>query len=265
MKQRDGVTATRLLRGAGVAGAFLVVAVLPARADDAVVQKKIESRLAKAGLDRGADIQVEVHDGAASLTGITLSLRDRRQAEKAAHKEAKTVDSRLQVSPEKRPDRELEKDVADAVLGYVYYGVFDSISAGVKDGVAVLQGSVRSDFHKDQILDRVSRVRGLRDLQEEIRVQPVSFFDDRLRRELFARIYADPHGLFVRFANSVNPPVRIIVENGRVTLTGYVGSPLEQAVLGAIARGTLAFSVSNLVQLDSERSKEEARATKFEG
>jgi osmotically-inducible protein OsmY len=253
-------------RGTALAVGLLLVATLPAQAaDDATVQGKIEARLAKAGLDKTADVQVAVKDGVASLTGITLSLADRRRAEEAARKETKTVDSRLQVFPEKRSDRELEKDVADAVLGYVYYGVFDSISAGVTDGVALLQGSVRNEYRRDQILDRVSRVPGLRDLKDEVRVQPVSFFDDRLRRELVAKIYGDRNGLFVRFANAVNPPVRIIVENGRVTLTGYVGTPLEQTVLGHIARGTAAFQVNNLVQLESDRAKEEARATAHEG
>jgi osmotically-inducible protein OsmY len=254
------------IRVAAAAAGLLLVATLPARAaDDATVQRKIEARLAKAGLDKNSDIQVSVNDGVASLTGITLSLVDRRRAEEAAGKESRTVDSRLQVFPEKRPDRELEKDVADAILGYVYYGVFDSISAGVTDGVAVLQGSVRDEYRRDQILDRVARVPGLRDMKSEIRAQPVSFFDDRLRRELVARIYGNPNGLFVRFASAVNPPVRIIVEHGRITLTGYVGTELERTVLGHIARGTSAFQVDNQVQLESDRTREEARLTTHEG
>jgi osmotically-inducible protein OsmY len=253
-------------RSTTAAVGFLLVATLPAHAaEDATVQRKIESRLAKAGLDKTAEIQVAVHDGVASLTGITLSLADRRKAEEAAGKETKTVDSRLQVFPEKRSDRELEKDVADAILGYVYYGVFDSISAGVTDGVAVLQGSVRDEYRRDQILDRVARVPGLRDMKSEIRAQPVSFFDDRLRRELVARIYGNLNSPLVRFANAPNPPVRIIVENGRITLTGYVGTTLEQTLLTHIARGTSAFQVSNEVQLESDRTKEEARVTTHEG
>jgi len=251
-------------RGTALAVGFLLVATLPAHADDATLQSKIEGRLAKAGLDKSANLQVEVKDGVASLTGITLSLRDRRRAEEAAAKETKTVDSRIQVFPEKRSDRELEKGVADAVLGYVYYGVFDSISASVTDGVAVIQGSVRDELRRDQILDRVERVPGLREVKSEIRVQPVSFFDDRLRRELVARIYNDPNGLFIRFASAPNPPVRIIVENGRVTLTGYVGTELEQRVLTNIARGTLAFQVDNKVQLEKDRAREEARSETHE-
>jgi osmotically-inducible protein OsmY len=253
-------------RGTALALPFLLVANLPAlAADDATVQKKIERRLAKAGLDETANVQVSVNDGVASLTGITLSVKDRWKAEEAARKEAKTVDSRLQVFPEKRTDGELEKDVADAVLGYVYYGVFDSISASVTDGVAVLQGSVRDELRKDEILDRVSRVEGLRDVKEEIRVQPASFFDDRLRRELVSKIYGNLNSPLVRFANAPNPPVRILVENGRITLTGYVGTTLEQTLLTHIARGTSAFQVTNQVQLESDRTREEARKTTHEG
>jgi osmotically-inducible protein OsmY len=248
------------LRGSAFAVGFLLVATLPAHAaDDATVQRKIEARLAKAGLDKSANVQVAVHDGIASLTGITLSVADRWRVEEAARKESKDVDSRLQVFPEKRTDAELQKDVADAILGYVYYGVFDSLSAGVADGVVVLQGSVRDEFRKDQILDRVSRVPGLRDLKDEVRVQPVSFLDDRLRRELVAKIYGNLDSPLVRFANAPNPPVRILVENGRITLTGYVGTALEQTLLTHIARGTSAFEVTNQVQLESDRNREEAR------
>src|SRR5262245_31788653 len=252
------------VRGTALAGGLLLVAPLPAHADDAPVQRKIEARLAKAGLDKTGNVQVEVHEGVASLTGITLTLHDRVRAEEAAAKEAKAVDSRLQVFPEKRPDRELEKGVADAILGYVYYGVFDSISADVTDGVATLRGSVRDEYRRDQIVDRVVRIPGLKDVKNEIRAQPVSFFDDRLRRELVNKIYYDPNGLFIRFASAPNPPVRIIVENGRVTLTGYVGTVLEQRVLTNIARGTLAFQVDNQVQLESDRAREEARANQHE-
>lgn len=233
---------------------------LPAFAlDDAAVQKKIETRLSRAKLDQGADIQVEVRGGVVTLRGITLSLEDRTKAEKAARKEAKTVENLLRVFPEKRRDADIEKDVVDAVLGSVHYGVFDSVSASVHEGEVLLQGSVLQPYHKDEIVARVTRVAGIRELKDTIRVQPVSFNDDGLRRELYRKIYRDRNGLFVRYSNWANPPVRIIVENGNVTLTGYVGSPVEQAVLGNIARGTLAFSVNNQVKLDSDRRKEETR------
>jgi osmotically-inducible protein OsmY len=244
--------------GLVTAGSLLA---LPALAsDDAAAQKKIEARLARAKLDQGADIQVEVRGGVATLRGIALTLEDRTKAESAARKEAKTVENLVRVFPEKRRDADIEKDLSAAILGSVYYGVFDSVSVAVQDGEVSLQGSVLQPYHKDEILSRVSRVAGIRDLKDAVRVQPASFNDDRLRRELYRKIYRDPNGLLVRFAGTVHPPVRILVENGHVTLTGYVGTPLEQTVVGNIARGTLAFSVDNQVQLERDRQKETTRA-----
>jgi len=86
------------------------------------------------------------------------------------------------------------------------------------------------------------------------RVQPVSGFDDRLRSQLYRRIYGN--GLFQRYATFVNPPIRIIVDHGNITLTGVVNSRVERQALESIARGVLAFRVDNQVQVDSEIEKE---------
>ena len=108
--------------------------------------------------------------------------------------------------------------------------------------------------------DRVAQVNGVRDIKNEIRVAPNSTFDDGLRAQLYRRIYGDD--LFVRYASWANPPIRIVVENGKVTLTGVVNDPVEQAKLGMIARGTLAFRVDNLAEVESERPKEPAKTTR---
>jgi len=99
----------------------------------------------------------------------------------------------------------------------------------------------------------------VRDIRNEIRVAPSSIFDDRLRAQLYRRIYGDD--MFVRYSNWAEPPIRIVVENGRVVLTGIVNSPVEQVQLGMIARGTLAFRVDNQVEVESERPKEPGQKT----
>jgi hypothetical protein len=90
-------------------------------------------------------------------------------------------------------------------------------------------------------------------------VQGFSGNDVQLRAEVFTRIYNDP--LFERYANLTDPPVRVFVDRGRVTLVGLVSSRVEQAAVGHIARGTLAFSVTNLVEVESEidKKKEEKK------
>lgn len=155
-------------------------------------------------------------------------------------------------------DAEIQSDVVDAVLGYVHYGVFDSVGVAVEDGVVTLTGSVLQPWHKDDLQKRVARLEGVREVKNQIRVQPVSIFDDRLRVQLYRQIYGA--SLFQRYASFANPPIHIIVENGNITLTGLVNSQVEKAVLGSIARGTLAFRVDNQVQIESELNKEPVKA-----
>ncbi len=242
----------------GVLGAFLLAA--PVFASDADLQKRVEDRLAKAGLAQRGDVQVSVKDGVVTLNGFTLTVDARRDAEKAAGKESKKVESRLVVRPEEAvTDVQLQKRVADAILREPRYGVFDSVGVAVQDGVVVLQGSVYQGWLKDSFDRRVAEVAGVRDVKNEIRIAPASNYDDQLRMQLYRRIYGDD--MFVRYSNWAEPPIRIVVENGKVTLTGIVNSEVEQVRLGMIARGTSAFKVTNAVEVESERTKETRKST----
>ena len=251
------------ITGAAALAASLLLGA-SAFADDAVLRERIEARLAKAGFAERGQVEVAVQDGAAVLSGFTLTVNDQRAAEKAARKETKTVENRLRVLPEgSANDLEVRQAVADAILRDPYYGVFDSVGAGVEEGVVVLQGSVNQPWRKDDLDRRVARVPGVREIRNEIRVQPTSFHDDRLRVELYRKIYGN--GLFERYRSWPDPPIRIVVENGNVTLTGIVNSRVEQAVLGSIAHGTLSFKVDNQVQVESDIRKEPAPKTTSQG
>ena len=238
----------------GLAGALLFIG--PTLADDAGVRERIEARLNKAHVTERGQIDVEVKDGVAVLSGFTTTVDARHQAEKAARKETKTVDNRLRVVPVTMDDAGLRQSVTDAVLGYVYYGVFDSVAIGVDHGVVTLQGSVRHPWRKEDIERRVARLEGVREIRNELRVQTVSGFDERLRRQLYRRIYGN--GMFQRYATFSDPPIHIVVEKGNITLTGVVNSRVEKAVLETIARGVLAFRVDNQVQVESDIGKEPA-------
>ena len=239
------------------AAAILVAAALPALADDSGLTQKIEKRLEKAGIFAQGDVRVTSEGDWVVLDGAVLTVQAQREAEKAARKETKAVKNRLSVVPEQeRSDAQLLKAVRDTILRSVNYGVFDSVGAAVQDGVLVLNGSVRRGYTRNEILDRVSRVEGLRGLKEQIALQSVSQFDDRLRRQLYFQIYGER---FTHFANPANPPVRIVVDRGRVTLTGSVPSNVDRTLIGHIARDTMAFKVDNRLELDSEREKEERK------
>jgi osmotically-inducible protein OsmY len=248
---------------AALAALSLVLCAGMARGDDAGIKRKVEERLARAKLYQAADVRVSVEDGAVVLDGVASRLDAALGAERAARKEAKVVVNQIRVVPDvERKDSELRKDVVDRVLGYAWYTVYDSIEAGVLDGVVILRGSVNQPYRKTDLESRVAGIPGLKGLRSEIRVQGVSGFDDRLRRELVRRIYGDER--FVQYASWAHPPIRIVVDRGRITLTGVVGSAVEQQLVGHIARGTLAFGVDNQVKLESDLRAEPVRKAAVE-
>jgi osmotically-inducible protein OsmY len=243
------IAAVGVILGAGVAGA-----------DDATLKRKIEERLARAKVYAVADVRVTVEQGNVTLDGLASRMDASLAAERAARKESKSVVNRIRVVPDvERKDSEIRKDVVDQVLGYPWYTVFDSVEAGVLNGVVQLRGSVNQPYRKRDIESRIASIPGIKGLTSEIRVQPLSSFDDRLRYELTQRIYGDER--FIQYASWANPPIRIIVDDGRVTLTGFVSSAVEQRLVGHIARGTLAFAVDNQVKLESEIKAEPKKTT----
>jgi osmotically-inducible protein OsmY len=155
-----------------------------------------------------------------------------------------------------RQDADVERDVHAAILGSLHYGVFDSVGVVVRDGDVVLEGSVLRGFVRGEIEKRVSRVAGVRSVTNRLTVQSFSTFDDQLRRQIFRSIYGGdtllPHTAFAA-------PVHIVVNRGRVTLTGYVNSRVEQVKVGMKARETAAFSVDNRVKLEGDRHAEAGR------
>ncbi|MCM2256671.1 MAG: BON domain-containing protein [Vicinamibacteria bacterium] len=160
---------------------------------------------------------------------------------------------------EARPDAALAKDTQRAILRYASLTVFDNIEYGVQDGVVLLRGSVQMPYRSQALEKRVAAVPGVTRVVNEIRVQPVSLFDNEIRHRLVRAIYGDPR--FAHYAHMPEPPIRIVVENGRVTLAGVVVSRVEQVLLGFIARqSVLAFDVKNEVQVESEIRREAKRS-----
>jgi len=233
-------------------------------ASDAQLARRIEGRLTKAGFDQRGDIAVDVESGTARLTGIVLRWADVREADKVARKEVKSVVNLLRVVPENpRSDADVRADVEKAVLRWERYGPFDAVGIEVRDGVVSLGGFVEDPWKRGEIENRLTRIDAIRDVINNLRVQGFSGNDVSLRTEVFTKIYGDP--MFERFAHQIDKPVRVFVDRGRVTLVGMVGSRLEQQTVGHIARATLAFSVTNLVEIESEvRQREERRRTPVE-
>jgi osmotically-inducible protein OsmY len=238
--------------------ALLAVAAPALAASDAEVQRRVEQRLFRAGFDKRADIRVEVDSGVVRLTGITVRYPDLREADRLARKEAKNVVNLLRVVPETpRSDRDIRADAETAVLRWVRYGPFDAVGVDVKNGTVKLSGWVEDPFKRNEVEEILAQVDAVRDVVNNLRVQGFSQNDVRLRTEIHTKIYNDP--LFERWREQPDPPVRVYVSRGRVTLAGTVGSKVEQVAVGHIARSTLAFAVDNQVKVEAEEKQKEDR------
>ena len=250
----------RMLLAGGALVAMLTGTGIRVQADEATLRTRVEDRLRKANLD--GNVRAVIEDGKLVLEGFVTTAGAKTEAERAAAKESRNLESRLRVMPEGRPDASIFAAAEKAILGYVRYGVFDSVGLGVENGVVTLTGSVRDPDRRSDLEKRVARLAGVREVKNQIAVQSASLYDERLRQRLAWAIYGD---LLQRFASSPNPPVRIIVDRGRVTLTGYVGSRVEQAMLGHIARSFLALGVDNQVEIEREKRKEPAPGRSHQG
>jgi hyperosmotically inducible protein len=151
-------------------------------------------------------------------------------------------------------DHRLAGDVARAVNDHTHFTIFDDVSAAVENGDVVLAGKVTTPFKKESIGKRVAKLDGVRTVRNEIDVLPVSHSDDELRYKVARAIYGNPS--FWSYAARSHPPIHIVVEHGRVTLTGVVGSSVERALARSLATGLGEMSVTNALRTDAEARSE---------
>ena len=149
-----------------------------------------------------------------------------------------------------RKDFQVFKDVAASVERYAQFTIFDDVSASVKDGVVTLEGKVTMPYKRSDIEKRVARVDGVREVRDNITVLPVSQFDDELRLRIARSIYGN--STFWNYGIMPNPPIHIVVEHGRVTLTGVVQSDVDRMLARSLATQFGALSVTNALKTDAE-------------
>ena len=141
------------------------------------------------------------------------------------------------------------RDMTDAVRHELvmlpYFNIFDNLAFRVDDGgVVTLLGDVTRPVLKTDAERAVKKVPGVTQVVNEIKVLPLSPMDDRIR-------FAEYHAIFrfaglYRYAMGANPSIRIIVENGHVTLVGVVDNQADKNMAGIRANGVPGvFSVTN--------------------
>lgn len=149
-----------------------------------------------------------------------------------------------------RTNAEVFRDVSLQVNRYVYFTMFDSVSASVDDGYVTLSGRVTLPYKASDIEERVARIDGVKGVQNTLTLLPVSSFDDRLRLGIARALYTDP--ALSMYGLGANPSSHVIVEHGRVTLDGVVNNEMDKAITNSVARSFQAFGVTNELKTSDE-------------
>ena len=140
------------------------------------------------------------------------------------------------------------------VLMYSHFTIFDTVNLQVDGAVVKLSGKVTMPYKRDDIERRVRQVAGVQRVDNKIEVLPVSQFDDDLRVGIAHAIYSNP--AFRPLAAMANPPIHVIVENGRVTLDGVVLNEVDRAIARSIVGSFPAFSFDNRLRTEAEVQQE---------
>jgi len=145
-----------------------------------------------------------------------------------------------------------ERQVRRELVSLPFYNLFDTFSFRVDNDTVTLMGKVTRPTLKTDAERVVKTIPGVKAVQNEIEVLPLSQNDDRLRLTLYRAIYGHP--VLQTLAIRAVPPVHIIVENGNVILDGSVLNSMEKTVAGMQANAVPGvFAVTNNLRVDSER------------
>ena len=146
----------------------------------------------------------------------------------------------LSASQARPAEASLAQGVRSAILESPRYGPFDLIRIEVKGHTVTLGGVVVRPTLKAEAGKAAGAVPGIARVVNSIKILPLSFEDDRLRRAVFQRIYRDDmlsrYGTpvsrrsfrgFDRVGSSAFEPlgnyaIHVVVERGHVTLYGIV-------------------------------------------
>lgn len=199
------------------------------------------------------NIQVTVQNGVAKLTGTVDVYATKEDADKRVHrvKGIVAVDNEIQVAGPEISDAALQNKLVKAIqYDRVGYGTtpFNAISVSVNNGVVTLGGTAYGPVDADSAVAVAANTKGVKDVINNISVDPVSPMDDRIRRAVYRSVYGFPS--LNKYAIDPAQPIRISVQNGNVTLFGVVNSQADKDAAGIRANSVPGvFKVTNLLQV----------------
>jgi osmotically-inducible protein OsmY len=230
--------------GIGVLSVGLFAQTIASRYDGDI-QSRVSQQLADKKEFR--NLHAATEDGIVTLTGTVDIYQQKLDAAKKVRKTDKVqgVRNLIEVSsnvPDAQLTAQLDRKLYFDRIGYD--NEFNFVTVTVKDGVTTVSGETRTEVGRDSALDLVNRMPGVKDVVNDIKVSPVSIFDDEIRIRALRAIYHD--SVLNRYASDPAAPIRIVVSNGKLSLYGTVENTMDKQIAGMRANQIFGvFSVSN--------------------
>lgn len=164
----------------------------------------------------------------------------------------------------------IAQDVRREILTLPNFGFFDDIRFSIEGNTVLLTGYASRPTLKSSAENVVKNITGVERVRNNIEVLPLSRFDDEVRARTYVAIYGDPalarynpnRGVPIPFSPARiaagitndpplgNHPIRIIVNNGAVTLVGVVDNPADRQIAEMRANNVFgALSVTNEIEV----------------
>jgi hyperosmotically inducible protein len=209
------------------------------------IESRVTQQLSKKA--ESHNLQASVEDGIVTLTGEVPVYQQKLDIAKKVRKMDKVQGVRNLIAVSTNvPDSELQAKL-DRKLSYDrigYDNAFNFVTVSVNDGVATLIGEVRQPISKDSAFSIASNMPGVKEVINNVKVSPTSLYDDRIRLAATRAIYGD--SVLSRYASDPAAPIRIVVDNGKLSLYGTVDSKMDKNIAGIRASGVFGvFKVQN--------------------
>ncbi|HYK37360.1 BON domain-containing protein [Alloacidobacterium sp.] len=232
-------------------------AVATAQTNDASIQADVQNKALNKSQFK--NVKASVQDGIVTLTGTVDVYDQKADADRRVHriKNVKGVENQIDVAGPEIPDAQLQDKLVKAIqYDRVGYGTtaFNAIGVNVQNGVVTLSGTAYGPVDADSAVAVAANTKGVKDVINDIQVDPVSPMDDRIRMATYRAVYGFPS--LNKYAIDPGKPIRISVRNGNVTLYGEVMNQGDKDAAGIRANSVPGvFSVTNNLQVAGQPEK----------
>jgi osmotically-inducible protein OsmY len=217
---------------------------------NAAAKARIEQKFKEEGLLLGSDIRVTVENKTVTLTGTARTLAVKEQAGREAQAAAKgfKLVNDIALADSGLSPQQIAEGIMTAIDASPSYYIFDYVGVGVgTDGVATLKGWTYYPASATEFVKLAQAQPGARKVVNEIRRIMVTDADQALRLQVARLIYTRP--TMMSFSR-MNGPVHILVNNGVVTLGGFVDKESDVDGFERLVRfNTGALNVVNALQV----------------